>query len=391
MKTRNTMKKICALALAFVMGTSLLGCGGGTAVDENTLVIGGIGPITGPVAVYGTAVMNGAQLAVDEINAAGGINGMQLKLDYQDDEHDTEKAVNAYNTVKDHGAKLLLGTVTSNPCIAVKDYTYADNMFQLTPAGSSVPCCQYDNAFRVCFSNPNQGVASAQYLATLGMKTAAVIYDASDSYSSGIYEKFAQECANVGIEIVVDPSETSFTSASKTDFSAQLTKINSAKADVVFLPIYYQEAALILKQADSAGYDFAFFGCDGLDGLIGQLGDDAELAEGVMLLTPFVADDPAEKVQTFVKAYKEKFNEIPNQFAADGYDGIYIIKAALEKAAVDDPSISISDLCDKMKAAMLEIEVAGVTGTMTWSADGECEKTPNGMVIRNGSYSAITK
>ncbi len=383
----KNVKKIVAMAMAAALCVvSLTACGGSSDASA-TFVIGGSGPLTGPAAVYGIAVKNGAQIAVDEINAAGGVNGMTLELNFQDDEHDAEKAVNAYNTVKDAGAKVFLGTVTSTPCEAVVEKTKVDNMFQLTPSGSSVKAVQYENAFRICFSDPGQGTAAAQYIGQdLGLKKVAIIWDNSDVYSNGIYEKFKAEAANAGLEIV---SEQSFQGADNKDFNTQLIAVNEAAPDIVFLPIYYQAAALILQQANQAGFDLKFFGCDGLDGIIGQLEGDAALAEGVMLLTPFVADDPDEKVQSFVKTYQEKYNEVPNQFAADAYDGVYVIKAALEDAGVKDASVAVSELCDLLKASMVKITVEGVTGTMTWTADGECAKTPMGMVIKDGNYTAI--
>ena len=385
------MKKTLSLAVAALMLVSgLSGCGQkteNTSVSENTLVIGGIGPLTGAAATYGNAVKNGAALAVEEINAAGGVNGMMLKLDFEDDEHDAEKSVNAYNTLKDHGMKILMGTVTSVPCVAVADKTKEDNMFQLTPSGSSVDCIVNDNAFRVCFSDPNQGIASAQYIAENGVASkVAVIYNSSDVYSQGIYEKFAQEAEKRNIEIV---AAEAFTKDSATDFTVQIQKIAESGAELVFLPIYYQEAALILTQADKAGLDVVFFGCDGLDGLIDQLGDNAALADGVMLLTPFAADAEDEKTVEFVKEYKAKYSdETPNQFAADGYDAIYIIKSALEDAGISDASIDVSELCDALKTSMTKITVDGVTGAMQWSADGEPTKEPKAMVIENGSYKA---
>lgn len=386
------MKKILSLTLAALLAVSAFaGCGKKAddteVTGENTLVIGGIGPLTGAAATYGNAVKNGASLAVEEINAAGGVNGMMLKLAFEDDEHDAEKSVNAYNTLKDKGMKILMGTVTSVPCVAVAEKTKEDNMFQLTPSGSSVECITNDNAFRVCFSDPNQGIASAQYIASNGLASkVAVIYNSSDVYSQGIYEKFAQEAAKQNIEIV---TAEAFTKDSATDFTVQIQKIKESGAELVFLPIYYQEAALILTQAEKAGLDVVFFGCDGLDGLIDQLGDNAALANGVMLLTPFAADAEDEKTVAFVKAYKEKFGkDTPNQFAADGYDAIYIIKEALEDAGINDATISISDLCDALKASMTKITVNGVTGAMQWSADGEPTKEPKAMVIEDGSYKA---
>ena len=400
----NIMKKrFLSLGLAMAMAASLTACGSSssttetptaaaaagesTAASGEVFKIGGIGPVTGAAAVYGLAVKNGAQIAVDEINADGGINGYQIDFQFQDDEHDAEKSVNAYNTLKDWGMQMLMGTVTSAPCVAVADKTMADNMFQITPSGSSVECAQNPNVFRVCFSDPDQGAASATYIAENKLADKiAVIYDSSDVYSSGIYERFASEAANHGLDIV---AAEAFTSDSNKDFSTQLQKAKDADADLVFLPIYYTEASLILNQANTMGYAPKFFGCDGMDGILQVDNFDTKLAEGLMLLTPFAADADDELTQKFVTAYKEKYGETPIQFAADAYDAIYAIKAAAEEAGIT-PETSVSDTCDKMKEAMLKITVNGLTGeNMTWTEDGEPHKAPKAVKVVDGAYQAM--
>ena len=399
-------KRVLSLSLALAMAASLTACGSSSSTTETTAAaaadattaaagasseasfkIGGIGPVTGAAAVYGLAVKNGAQIAVDEINADGGINGYQIEFNFQDDEHDAEKSVNAYNTLKDWGMQVLMGTVTSAPCVAVADKTNADNMFQITPSGSSVECAQNPNVFRVCFSDPDQGAASATYIAENKLADKiAVIYDSSDVYSSGIYEKFAAEAANQGLEIV---DAEAFTADSNKDFSTQLQKAKDAGADLVFLPIYYTEASLILKQADTMGYAPKFFGCDGMDGILQVENFDTKLAEGLMLLTPFAADAQDELTQKFVTSYKENYGETPIQFAADAYDAIYAIKAAMEEADIT-PDTSVSDTCDKMKEAMLKIKVNGLTGEdMTWTEDGEPHKAPKAVKVVDGAYQAM--
>lgn len=386
------MKKALSLVLAASLAlTSLAACGGGSdeeqASNSDTFKIGGIGPTTGDAAAYGTAVQNGAQLAVDEINKAGGINGKQIEFQFEDDQNNSEKSVNAYNTLKDWGMQMLVGTVTSNPCTAVVKETAEDNMFQLTPSATAVESIQYDNAFRICFSDPSQGTASADYIADNKLATkVAVIYNSSDVYSSGIYQNFAKEAEAKGLEVV---AAEAFTADSKTDFSVQLQKAKSSGAELVFLPIYYQEASLILTQADKMGFTPKFFGCDGLDGLLDVEGFDTSLAEGVMLLTPFTADAEDEMTQTFVKAYEEAFDIAPIQFAADAYDCIYAIKAAAEQGEVT-PDMSVSDMCEAMKTAMTEITIDGLTGAgITWSADGEPSKEAKAVVISNGTYEAM--
>ena len=395
-------KLISTVLLPCMMISLLAGCGtknnqntaGNSGNTENTetngteatYMIGGIGPVTGTAAIYGQAVKNAAELAVKEINEAGGVNGYQISFQFEDDEHDPEKAVNAYNSLKDWGMNILMGTVTSGPCTAVVTKSYEDNMFQLTPSASSVDSIAYDNAFRVCFSDPNQGSASATYIGSKGLaQKVAIIYDSSDTYSSGIYETFVAEAANQPFEIV---AAESFTSESGKDFSVQLQKAKDAGAELVFLPIYYEATSLILKQADTMGYEPLFFGCDGLDGLLSVENFDTTLAEGVMLLTPFVADAEDDATKKFVEAYKSTYGDTPNQFAADAYDAMYTIKAALEKSGVK-PDASVSDICEALKVAMTEISIDGVTGSITWTADGEPNKTPKAMEIVDGSYKAM--
>ena len=356
---------------------------GGEATDGAAVFkIGAIGPETGSAAQYGMAVRNGAELAVKEINEAGGINGYQVEYDFQDDENDTEKAVSAYNTLKDWGMQMLVGTTTSQPCIAVVAETSIDNMFQITPSGSAVESISEPNAFRVCFSDPDQGRASAQYIGEHELATkVGVIYDNSTDYSTGIYESFEEEAANQGIEIVADGA---FTADTNTDFTVQLTQCRDAGAELVFLPIYYSEASTILKQASDMGYEPQFFGCDGMDGILTVENFDTSLAEGLMLLTPFSADE--EGSQDFVTDYTEAYGVEPIQFAADAYDAVYAIKAAAEQGGVT-PDMSVSDICEALKVAMTEITIDGLTGEgMTWTEDGEPHKEPKAVMIVDGAY-----
>ena len=387
------MKKFISVMLVAAMAvTALTGCGSNSSSsskkDADKYYIGGIGPTTGATAIYGTAVKNGAQIAVDEINAAGGINGKQIEYRFEDDQNDAEKAVNAYNTLKDWGMQMLVGTTTTAPCIAVAGKTASDNVFQITPSASSpdVLSSGNGNVFQVCFTDPNQGVASAQYIAENKLATKiGIIYDSSDVYSSGIEEKFEAEAKTQGLNIV---SKAAFTADSKTDFGTQLQKAKDAGADLLFLPIYYQEASIILKQADTMGYKPKFFGVDGMDGILTVENFDTKLAEDVMLLTPFAADAKDKTVQNFVKTYKEKYEDTPNQFAADSYDAVYALKAAIEesKATTD---MSASDMCDALKGAMTKIKMQGLTGGkdgLTWNESGEVTKSPKAVIIKNGAY-----
>ncbi len=412
---KNSLKRFAAASLAAVMALGLAGCNDSTTSSDNSsnqsnsgsgnsgsadsgnsdigttggkLVIGGIGPITGGAAQYGINVQDGIQLAVDEINAAGGVNGMTLELNFQDDENDPEKSVNAYNTLKDKGMKMLVGTVTSKPCEAVSAEAANDNMFLITPSGSSVECITAgDNCFRMCFTDPKQGQIAAEYIANnMEAKKIGIIYDSSDPYSSGIVDGFEAVAANNGLEVV---EKQPFTSDNKTDFNVQIQKIADSGAELLFLPFYYTEAALVIQQAQGK-LNIPIFGGDGLDGLIGLLGDNVAVADGVYVMSPYASTSPDEKSAKFTAAFQAKFPGVEvNQFAADGYDCVYAIKAALEKANVTDANISASELCDKLKAAMLEIELDGITGKTKWTADGESEKAPQVLqiVVENGKGS----
>lgn len=379
------MKKLLASVLASAMVLSMTACGSSAAGSADSWKFGGSGPLTGSAAIYGTAAANGAQIAVDEINAAGGINGAQIELKFEDDVADGETAVNAYNSLLDWGMDLMIGTVTTGACISMSAVAYKDRTFCLTPSASSADVtANKDNMFQVCFTDPNQGIASADYISDqLKPASVAVIYRNDDAYSQGIRDTFVKEAAAKGLNVAY---EGTFTEATSTDFSVQLTAAKEAACDLVYLPIYYQPASVILNQANQMGYAPTFFGVDGMDGILTMEGFDPSLAEGVMLLTPFAADAADDLTVNFVKKYQEKYNEVPNQFAADGYDCIYAVKKAIEKAGVK-PSDKREDICDKLIRAMTEISVDGLTGQgMTWSANGEVAKGPAAVIIRNGVY-----
>ena len=397
------MKKQISFALAMLMALSLAACGGNAKSSNGTSgaaseaqgekkadasgkvwKIGAQGPLTGGAAVYGNAVVNGAEIAVNEINANGGINGYQIEYKKADDEHDQEKAINAYNSLKDWGMQFLVGPTTSAPAIAVGTESEPDNMFILSPSGSALEVTAPKNVFRVCFSDPAQGAKSAQYIGShkLGTKI-GIIYDSSDVYSTGVHDSFKEEAPKQGLEIVADEQ---FTADSNKDFSTQLQKMKDSGADLVFLPFYYTEAALVLTQANTMGYKPTFFGCDGMDGILNVENFDTKLAEGLMLLTPFAADAKDDLTVNFVKNYKEKYKDTPIQFAADAYDAVYAIKAAAEKANLT-PDMSVSDLGDAMEKAMTEITLDGLTGSgMKWDASGDVDKEPKAVIIKDGAY-----
>ncbi len=370
-------RKLVAAGLALAMTMSMTAF----ASAEDTIKIGMSGPLTGGAAVYGLAVQHGAQIAIDEINALG---GLQFELLAEDDENDAEKGVNAFNTMLDNGAQMILGTVTTTPCIAVSAEAYAERVFMLTPSASSTKVIEgKDNMYQVCFTDPAQGSASAQYIVDNGLATkVGIIYNSGSDYSTGITQTFEEKAAELGLEIV---AKQAFTSDDNTDYSVQVAAMKDAGAELVFLPIYYTPASQILKQANAIGYETTFFGVDGMDGILSLEGFDTSLAEGVMLLTPFSADAEDEKTQKFVSTYQDLYGEVPNQFAADAYDGVYALYTACEAAGITAET-SYADACELLIAAFQEITVEGLTGTMTWVASGEVTKTPMAVVIKDGVY-----
>lgn len=379
------MKKAIKSALAASMAVAMLagvmsGCSGNGG-DPKVLKIGGMGPLTGENASYGISVRNGAQIAVDEINANGGVNGMTLELVFEDDEASPEKAKNAFSALMDKGIHVMLGATTTDATIALGELTQKENMLQITPSGSGQDCTKYDNAFRICFTDPLQGTAMADYIYTeMNLTKVAIIYDTSNDYSKGITEAFKTEFAAKGGTVV---TEQSFGS-SDVDFTAQLNNVKNSGADAIFIPAYYQKVSAILQQATKIGLELPYFGCDGWDGVLKQLGDDAGLAEGAIFLTPFAANEEDAAVQSFVSAYKAKYDgAVPDQFAADAYDGVYVIKAALEEAGVNDSTkIDNQVLID----AMTKISVKGLTGDMSFDKSGEPNKAAKVVEVVNGEY-----
>ncbi len=369
-----TKKFLLALVLIFAVSSCSF---------ADTFKIGGTAPLTGGAAIYGNAAKNGAQIAVDEINALNG--GVKFELRYEDDTHDAEKAVNAYNVLKDWGMQISLGSVTSKPCEATAAENFSDRIFALTPSASSAAVTEdKDNVFQMCFVDPNQGSASAQYIASKNLgKKIAVIWKNDDVYSKGIRDTFVEKAPGLGLEIV---SETTFADGNDNDFSVQISDAQSKGAELVFLPMYYQPASLILAQASSINFAPKWFGVDGMDGILTMEGFDNSLAEGVILLTPFNADAKDEKTQKFVAEYKKRFGEIPNQFAADGYDCVYAYCQALTNSGAKS-SMSNEEINNLMIAQFTSMTFNGITGeNMKWSKQGEVTKDPKGMIIQKGAY-----
>ena len=374
---KKMMKKAACLGLASAMMLSVFaGCG--EKKDDTVFKIGGLGPLTGGAADYGISVKQGAEIAIKEINEAGGIKvgdkTLQLEMKFEDDEASAELATTAYNAVMDWGAQVILGNVTSGACLAVNPLSHEDGILQLTPSGSAAGCTEYDNGFRLCFTDPLQGELMADYVKEKGYTKIAVIYNNTDEYSTGIKDAFSAKVAANGGKIVAE--EEFATDA--TDFMAQLTNIKSTEAEVIFVPAYYNDAAYIISQSIELGMELPFLGCDGWDGVLEQLKDNPNAADGAVFLSPFVATVEDEAVQSFVKKYEAAYSSTPSQFAADGYDCIYVIKAAVEKAG----SVENADVI----AAMVGLEFDGLTGSATFDAAGEPNKGAKFIEIKNGTY-----
>lgn len=374
-----------ALAAAMVIG-SLTACGGSKTTEtkaaadgEAVFTIGGIGPLTGDAASYGTSVKQGAEIAIAEINEAGGVvagdTTYKLALVFEDDEATEDKAIQAYNAVMDQGVQAIMGAVTSGACIAITDLTLEDGVLQITPSGSAMDCAKNENGFRMCFTDPAQGENMAELVVnTLGYKKIAVLWDNASDYSMGIKDAFEAKVAELNGTIVASESFAT----GDVDYNTQLTTIKGSDAEVIFVPAYYQEATYITKQAADMNMNIPFLGSDGWDGILGTV-TDASTVEGAIFLSPFFAADPSDNVTAFVAAYEDAYGATPDQFAADAYDTVYAIKAAMEKAG----SVEGAD----MIAAMTEIEVDGLTGTgITWTAEGEPNKGCKFIQIIDGAY-----
>lgn len=377
------MKKFLCMMMAVLMVLAMAACGGEPAnnggndtPDATTVKIGGIGPLTGAYANYGLSEKNGAELAVKEINEAGGIAGKQIELSYQDSQGESESAVNAYGKLMDWGMEVSLGCVLSGENASVVAAARDDDVLLLTPSGSADKCIDGNSrAFRVCFYDSYQGAAAAQYIKENNIvDTVGVLYQSDVDYSVGLYNAFVAKCGELGITI----AETqTFTSSTSTDFSTQVNALVSSGVKLVFIPFYAEEASTFLTQARGKfADDVYFFGADGLDGILGKVEQDTSLANNVLMLTPFAADNPAENVQSFVKKYQEAYGATPDQFAADAYDAIYAIKAAVEKAGSTSGAA--------LASALTSLTVEGVTGVMTWTADGNTNKPASAILYYDG-------
>lgn len=382
------MKKFASMLLAGLLAASCLSGCGNSKTSADKVVLGGNGPLTGNYATYGISERNGAMLAAKEINAAGGVNGLQIEVCFEDNEADPTKALSSYAILMDAGMNVSLGGTTSGCTVAVSEEAKKDGILMLTPSGSQKDCTKYDNCFRVCYMDPDLGRYSAEFMKDHNLaEKVAVLYDKSNDYSAGVTEAFLARAKEVGLNVV---SEQAFTDQSNTDFSVQLQAVKSSGADLLYIPIYAQEAAYVLTQAGKMNLDVTFMGADGTDGVVEKIGaDNLKYTEGVILLTPYSADSPEDPTASFVKHYKEEYGgQVPDQFAANTYDAVYVIAECLR---VTGAKPSDPDFNQKLIDAMTQVEVTGVTGTMTWSENGEPTKPAKAVVIHDGAYKGFNQ
>lgn len=373
---KNVFKKAVAAALAVVTSVvaaiSLVGCSNN---DDGTLRLGATGPLSGENASYGISVKNGAELAVKHLNE---VDGLKFSFDMKDDKAEAKEATTNFDLLADGGMHASLGGVTSGAGEAFATKANANQIFALSPSASADPVIKdKEYSFRVCFGDPDQGVLAANYIKKNGYANVGALYDNSDSYSSGIYEAFKAEMANLGVAY----TETTFDKSNKKDFSAQANALKDC--DVVFMPFYYTEAQLFMKAAAGKGFDGVFFGCDGFDGIAKYIG---EITNRIMYITPFDVNAEDEQTKAFVAAYEAEYGIKPDQFAADAYDAVMVIAAALKKAGVTDANKTPQEiskiLVDTITSA--DFSYDGLTGKMTWDKSGACTKEPNIVEFNKG-------
>ena len=374
---KNVFFKALALCLCLVMvGAIFAGC---NKKEEDAIVIGVSGPLTGGAAVYGIAVKNSAEMAVEEINANGGLNGIPLKLVIEDDKNEAELVETNYATLMDKGMQVSLGTVTTKPGLEFKELAKNDNVFFLTPSASGDDIPEFENGYQMCFADSNQGEKVAVEYVN-GKYTnegeVGIFYKSDDAYSKGIYDKF-KASLDSGIKTV----EASFTDSNDKDFTAQIENLKNCK--FIFMPIYYTPAALFMNQAKSIiGADTVYFGCDGFDGLEGELGDDMPtIPQKIIMLSHFNSTATEGKPFDFAKKYTEKYGkDTLNQFGAAAYDCVYALHAAMTNAIKAGKEItadtSASDLCEILKEQFNgDFTYSGATGeNIKWQASGYVNK-----------------
>lgn len=362
---KRAIKILCLASLISLMLPALASCmkNGG----DEIFFLGATGPLSGDSASYGVSVNKGARLAVEHVNAKG---ERRFKFEMKDDHADPREATVNYALLADAGMHVSLGGVTSGAGEAFAKQANAEGLFCMTPSGSAdnvIKDMKY--SFRLCFGDSDQGVLAAREIKERGYKSVGAMYDTSDTYSSGIYEAFKAEMARLGIKY----NEQKFDAENRTDFSTQAAALSDC--DVIFMPFYYNEAQLFIKAAARRGSDAVFFGCDGFDGIAGYVD---EIDKRIMYITPFDVNSDDADTRAFVEAYEARYGAKPDQFAADAYDTVMVIAAAIEQAGVSDYSISPSELGDIIVDTITApgFSFSGLTGRMSWDVSGACTKEP---------------
>lgn len=379
---RKQAKKLLSAALTIAMVAammlSLVSCGDKYKPDS-MIYIGASGPLTGEAASYGVSVQKGAQLAIEEINEAGGVNGITFYFNMLDDQATATQAASNYDSLMDKGMQVSIGAVTTDSCEAFAAKAVNDNLFYITPSASAASViANRPNGYRICFSDPQQGEIAAEKIVEAGYSNVGVIYQSDNNYSKGIYDAFEAKMQELGKTFTA----RTFDQNSNKDFSSQMDVLKDC--DVIFLPMYYTEAGLIASKAAEKGCDAVLFGSDGFDGIAAVLA--SNVTNTIQYITPFDADSADLTVKKFVDAYKAKYNETPDQFAADGYDAVMAIYEALKKANVTDAQMSADALTKAVTAVLSspDFSFTGATGKMTWSSDGVPTKVPQVKEITRG-------
>lgn len=385
---RKVIQKLVALVSAGTMTAALLaGCGstGGaaesadssdTAADGDSIPVGVISPNTGNLATYGESVLNGINLAVEEINAAGGVLGKNISIISYDDKADSTEGANAFNRLVGDGACAIIGSVTSGVTASLAPLADESQIVLLTPTSTADTITESDNyVFRACFKDSYQGKMAAKFAAEkLGVKKVAVLYASGDAYSAGVRESFDAACSELGLEIVAEESSSS---TDDTEFSSQLTNIAASEAEFLFAPYYYNAAGpYIIPQARAAGFEGVIMGADGYDGTTESMLDDKTLYNNCYYTNHYSPDDTSDVVQTFVTAYNDKYGAKPNALAALAYDSTYMIKDAIEKAGSTDRA--------EIRDAMSGMSFEGVTGKFILDETGTPEKSVAVIEFKDG-------
>lgn len=362
-------------------GCSNTGDGGSASggSDSDTIRIGGLAPLTGDAASYGVAVNNAIQMAVEDINANGGIDGKQIEYIYYDEKGDTTEATNAYNKlVQDDKVVAIIGDVTTKPTLAVAQTSQQDNIPIITATATAAEVTLTGpNIFRACFTDPFQGELMASYASEkLGATKVAVLSDMADDYSSGIAEAFVAKAEELGMQVVADEKYQD----GDVDFKSQLTNIKSQNPDVLFLPVYYEDLRLISAQAKEVGVTAQLCGADGWDSVLTDNFDSSVLNGGVFC-SQYSTESTDERVQNFISAYKEKYEMDPNMFAVLAYDATNMMAQAISDAGSTDSQAIID--------AMAALEYDGLTGHMTFDEDRNPQKSAVIVSIQDNAYKFV--